>query len=843
MRKRWDIHLVPGSHFDYGWAASPGECFSYLTEVIRTAVEDMLRYPELKFTIEYVLFARHFLSVYPEYLGAIKRLLKEGRLEVCTTMSGAIEQWLDGEMLIHQLAAAKRWVRKTLDYDPITAQHTDLPGHVLQIAQFLRLAEIGNLAYSRYHPPSPLHRWRSPDGSEVVACCHQHETNDYPSDWSGYGWGWSLFVKNRDMEVIQRDLPADLERRDRCWPKAISSILMGCQSDLQPIEPGLIDRVRQWNDTHPDARIRISTISEFFRNVDAERIPVYQGEAPYAFFCLPSIYIPCAQALRTGENALAAAEKWSVFAQLAGLGRAPKERIERARDATFLPHDHNTAGRRGEVNDAERVKDALHFRLEGESILQEKAMSFTVNIAYRSLKDGVYPITVFNGLSWDRTDVVETYIEIPMTGVRGLHMFDCDGKPVASQIVRGDERSGSCRLYLVFIARKVPAHGYRTFYVRPSREPENTDTSLRVTAAAMRNRFFEVSIRRRRVQRVLWNGTDILGTGPRRFNEIYMLEDRMSNVEAGPWEVDQTYTGKEWSCRMTKTEVIEQGPVRAIVRFYGRIRSTRFMQDVILYDALERIDLRQRLEYRMRMHTMTRVAYPFNVPAGQATYESPYGAVRIDKDEMPNTFRGRGERWVQKWIDVSNADYGITLATRQVSHAIREQTVEPILVRTALDCGTVFHYYDQNETFTFDHAVYPHKRNWKQAASHRAGWEFNSPLYSCNWTPCFPIKPLRLSRDLPECDRFLEIDRKNVVVTAVKPSHDDEQAFLVRLVEFHGKGGPVRLTWKCPVADAKEVNFLEKPVGAVHIDGESFTVSVKPYGIHTVKVKLLPGTA
>jgi transposase len=37
MRKRWDIHLVPGSHFDYGWAASPGECFSYLTEVIRTA--------------------------------------------------------------------------------------------------------------------------------------------------------------------------------------------------------------------------------------------------------------------------------------------------------------------------------------------------------------------------------------------------------------------------------------------------------------------------------------------------------------------------------------------------------------------------------------------------------------------------------------------------------------------------------------------------------------------------------------------------------------------------------------------------------------------------------------
>lgn len=81
MRKHWEIHLVPGTHCDYGWAASPGECFSYLTEDLRTAIDDMTgAYPGYKFTVEYALFMKHFFEVYPEYLPKVKRLLREGRL-------------------------------------------------------------------------------------------------------------------------------------------------------------------------------------------------------------------------------------------------------------------------------------------------------------------------------------------------------------------------------------------------------------------------------------------------------------------------------------------------------------------------------------------------------------------------------------------------------------------------------------------------------------------------------------------------------------------------------------------------------------------------------------------
>jgi len=38
MSRNWQIHIAPASHLDYGWAASPGECLGYVSEVIRAAV-------------------------------------------------------------------------------------------------------------------------------------------------------------------------------------------------------------------------------------------------------------------------------------------------------------------------------------------------------------------------------------------------------------------------------------------------------------------------------------------------------------------------------------------------------------------------------------------------------------------------------------------------------------------------------------------------------------------------------------------------------------------------------------------------------------------------------------
>lgn len=842
MPKNWDIHIIPASHLDYGWAASPGECLSYVSEIIKMAVDDIQGdYPDYKFTIEYTLFLKHFLEVYPDYLEAVKQLLKEGKIEVCTTMVGAIEQFLDGEMLIHELVSAKRWIRETLNYEPVTVQHTDLPGHVIQIAQFLRGAGIQNMAYSRYHPPVPLHQWRSPDGSEVVACCHFHGDHAKPGvPWEGYGWGWVLFVHNADMDKVFQELPKSLQERESVWPRGVNDLLMGCQSDLQPGEPEMLQRIAAWNQRFPQWGIRISTISQFFAAVDPQKLPTYCGEAPYGFFALPSIWISAAQEMRRADHAITTAEKWSVFRQLTSLGSVQRGRLEQARNSLFLPHDHNTGGRRGEINDSERYKDALNARLEGESLLQEAAMTFTVHIDYRPCEDGTYPITVFNSLSWNRRDVVETYIEVPKIGIQGLRVIDSTGRTVPSQILRLDERKdlGWSRIYLLFVAEDVPAHGYETFYVAPMEEsPEEVNTSLICTTRQMKNRFFRIDFDAKGIRQILWQKTPLVGKSTRRFNRLFALEDRMDNTEGPPWDMDKVYSGKRWQSQIRRVEIVESGPVRAVLRFYGRIWNSPFTQDLVVYDSLERIDLLHTIHYRTKMHTQVRAAYPLNVPQGEATYESTYGVVRLGKDEMPGTFRGHGERWVQKWIDISNSDFGVTLATRQIPHAISDKAIEPILIRTATDCGTPFYYYDQDQIYTFHYSLIPHRGHWRRAATHRAGWEWNNPLYACNMTTCFPIQPIHKSRKLPEKCSFLTVSHKNVVITAVKPAQE-AGTFIVRLVEYHGRSGQVTLTCKEKIQYAEEVNFLEERLCNLSVIETAVKVGIRKYGIHSVKIRL-----
>jgi alpha-mannosidase len=836
-----ELHIIPGSHLDYGWAASPGECFAYITENIRMAVDDITQdAPGYKFTIEYAIFMKHFLEIYPDYLPKVRELVKAGSIEVCPSMSGFIEQFLDGEMVIHELVQAKEWIRETLGVDPVTAQHTDLPGHIIQIPQFLRGAGIMNFAYSRYHPPIPLHRWRAPNGSEVIACCHRHAPIDQgPCSWEGYGWGWVRFVYNDDMEIVYKELPKEIEESLAVWPDPTQPILMGCESDLQPPEPAMLPRIVAWNERYPDTPIHVSTISQFFEHVRAEKLPVFQGEAPYAFFSLPSIYLTSSLEMRHAENALAAGSKWSVFQQHLGLGKAQSTRIKKAMDALALPHDHNTGGRRGEINDVERYKDSLHARLEGESVLQESAMSVTVNIDYRHQPKESYPVVVFNSLSWNRSDVVETYVELPMAGVESLVLTDSRGIQVPCQILKTDDaqKFGWSRVYFVFVAPDVPAHGYSTFYLKPSKDVIEEDTSIKVSNSRLQNHFFDIRIRDNHIQSIRWNDRELAGKGERHFNEAFMLEDKMDNIEAPPWAIEQNYTGRTWDGVVRKVEVIEKGPVRAILRFHGKVGKSSLCQDVILYDRIDRIDFKHILDYKAKMHTQTRVAFPLNVPEASITYESPYGTVRMDKDEMPGTFRGHGERWVQKWVDLSNQDFGVTIATRQISHVLSEKGVEPIIARTATDCGTLFHYTEQNHVYHYWHSLSPHAHDWKKAATHRAGWELNNPLYSCNMTTCFPIKPIRRSRSLPECHSLWTISGKNAVITSISTAKDPG-SFIFRVVEYYGIEKDLLIQAPFTIQTAEEVNFLEEKLCDIPIDSKGIHFHATKYGIHTLKVRL-----
>ena len=79
-------------------------------------------------------------------------------------------------------------------------------------------------------------------------------------------------------------------------------------------------------------------------------------------------------------------------------------------------------------------------------------------------------VTVFNAMSWSRTDVVHLTLELPADGPRGIELRDETGAavPFALEAAGGGEDGRPTMAMIAFVARDVPALGYRTFRAVPS---------------------------------------------------------------------------------------------------------------------------------------------------------------------------------------------------------------------------------------------------------------------------------------------------------------------------------------------------------------------------------------
>jgi hypothetical protein len=82
----WELIVVPGFHFDLGWCDDPAECPPYSDSII-TAVVDAIAgdFPGYRFNVEYALFTQHFFKRFPNHVPLVRRLIEEGRLEVCAS--------------------------------------------------------------------------------------------------------------------------------------------------------------------------------------------------------------------------------------------------------------------------------------------------------------------------------------------------------------------------------------------------------------------------------------------------------------------------------------------------------------------------------------------------------------------------------------------------------------------------------------------------------------------------------------------------------------------------------------------------------------------------------------
>jgi len=830
--RRWRIFIVPGSHFDYGWCSGPGEALAYGDSIIRAGLELLEAHPDYRFTVEYAVFMQHYLASFPAETERVRGLLRAGRLEVGATWSGMMTNVFDAEPLVRNIVQAKRWARDVLGHDPLTAQLTDTPGHAAQLPQILADCGVKYLAYSRYSAPVPFHRWRAPDGSEVLAANHSLGLyGGIGAGWpdSGYGWGYEF---RAGFENARERVPEQLAQAAEKWPT--EAILMGEESDLRMPDATTLEALPAWNEAFPHAPARMATITEFFEQADTGNLPVFGGELPYEFYSIPAFEVETYHEARRAEHTLTAAETFAAWQDAFGLGGPEPKRLDEAWAALPLPHDHNVGGRHGEINDEVRIHCARHARILAEEALRGSILSIITHIRYER---EAMPLVVFNPLSWERSDVVETYVEFVQTGVQGLRIEDAAGREYPAQVLRREEQGGLTRVTFVFVAEGVPPVGYKAFYLTALPEPAEASSPLEITPDHLASRFYTLELEdgflRRLTSSLVPRPSSLVPSDSHHhFNEVVVLEDTEVDVAEG-------LTGREWrAAEQERTvEVVESGPVRAVLRVRGQVLNSPLVQEIALYDALPRIDLTTSVEWEGRHDCQVRLALPLAVPDGRLTYETPFAPMAFPDGEMPGTYRGTGGRFTHRWIDFSNDGYGLTLASRHGCHSLSaDGKLYAVLLRTTFSCGTPFLWYEQRGRHTFHHSLLAHAGDWRAAHAFRHGWEFNSPLWAGRMCTARPIEPIRGKTTLPETASLCTIDAPNVALVTLKPA-DDGEGWILRLLETNGEATAATLTLARPLVAAWAANLLEEPGRAWPVSGSTVSLRLGAYRLQTVRLR------
>lgn len=308
-------------------------------------------------------------------------------------------------------------------------------------------------------------------------------------------------------------------------------------------------------------------------------------------------------------------------------------------------------------------------------------------------------------------------------------------------------------------------------------------------------------------------------------NQFQVFEDRPKSWDA--WDVDIFYDDKIWLAEpATSITMIEDGELRQTIEIKRKIQSSEFTQRISLNHNSRRVDFDTHINW-MERHTMLKVAFPVDVLAPQATYEIQWGNVTRPTHRNTSWDWARFETCAQKWVDLSEGDYGVSLLNDcKYGHDIHDNVMRITLLRspTMPDPAADFGEHE------FKYSLYPHIGAWNEETQKEA-YLLNDPIV------VYQMKEERGKKSITTLQSLVSCSSPNVIVETIKRAEDGE-GIIVRLYESQRKRGQVQVQLGRAVESAWVTNLLEENESALSVENDSILLNLKPYQIMTLRVKL-----
>jgi Alpha-mannosidase len=518
--------------------------------------------------------------------------------------------------------------------------------------------------------------------------------------------------------------------------------------------------------------------------------------------------------------------------------------------------------------------------------------------------DGDYALTVMNTTGNDRTDVVEAVVdfdekllsaqdfsEITEDGI-ALNVFGEEkvaGRklPVAVRAFDGENELpcvlldaavsnkldldyyrfphqynvNRCRVS--FLAKDIPAMGYKTVKFVPLYEKDQIPVDSEMYNIELRNEFYTVT--------PCMNDGSIqvhdkaTGRHLKGLNALADSGDCGDEYSYCPPEEDRIVSADPSSIR---ARMIERNALKQSFEITGKmilpesivgLNKSRtaatvccpFRTVVTLYSGIRRIDVKTTVENKAKNHRL-RVLFPSGINS-DVSYSA--GTFSVDKRPVeapldPNWQELFYTHPQKDFCEVNDGKIGLTVANRGLPEfEVYHENGQSVIAVTLLRCvGQISRQYIKtrkapggwNEsapegqcigTWDFEYSIIPHAGTWQKSETFVTAHEYNVPMKAIQ----VPVSGD--GGELPPSSSMVHFENRQFILSAFKKCENSEE-YILRFYNSTDESVNGKITLNFDFKEVALANLREDTLEILTTEGKTVRVPSKPFEIITLKIAL-----
>ncbi|MCR4594525.1 MAG: alpha-mannosidase [Clostridiales bacterium] len=769
------VGITGHSHMDTAWLWPVSETVRKCARTYANALHLMEQYPEYRLIQSSALHGEWMKDYYPSIFEDMKKRVKEGRYEP----NGGVYVECDcnitsGELMARQFLKGQQFTRENFGYTADSFWLPDTFGYNASIPQIMRKSEI------KYFYTTKI-SW--------------NDNNKFPFE----SFVWRGLDKSEVLTHFNRT---------HCFPNvhdivcSIKELQNKDSADMRLVAYGfgdggggptaaMLETGRRVCSMDGVPETENMTISSFMQELESKKdsLPVYDDELYLELHrgTLTQMH----EVKRKNRKAEYALRDMEYFNVLSG---SPRNENSDKWLKTLLKNQFHDILPGTCISP---VYDLFHREMdELISAYRETACSYA-----EKLTDSSDCVTLFNTLSFDRNDVA---------------VIDKKGYAEKYPSQRYTDLHGNEKLAVGGLA--IPAFSAAKLILCDSpceeKSPFSYDGSKLITPFAEvvfdENGYISSFIDKE-------SGRQLRKPGGAPLNVFLYGEDVPLSYDN--WDVDwDVVENLKPVCGFVKRELVSDGAVEIRLRSEYIIDRTRIVQDMVCYASSPRVDFNTLIDWNSP-HRFLKAGFDLDIRAKTARSEIQFGAIERPVTSNTSLEIAKFEVCNRNYTDISEPRFGA---------AILNDCKYGISVRDCNLClslhkgGTHPDQSGDRGLHEMTYSILPHNCGYCAEAVTQPAYELNIPVFAAD--------------GCAKTAQFARITAPNIIAEAVKPAEDGSDAFVIRLYECEGSMTGTDIFFADSFSKAVYTNILEDEQDEAKSDGNTVSLSFRPFEIKTLKI-------